>query len=250
MSVKEITDSLKKIDRKITKFVLEQTIEGSPELAIIFLIFIDAIGLLRAVIVLLNAKLVVESGVLVRSLLEVSIRLMYIYKKPKERIELLCGYQNEDFNKWMELSKQASKVALEQNPDRLQNFIKQKQKELRAFADRKRVKVYKKFPSEKQMAEELGITKAYLNYQLLSRYAHVSYSSGLERIQKKADKYNFRIHIDDTPLTHGVASEAAEWIIGAAEAVGNMLDIKELRNMRSLGKEGEEILHNASKLED
>ncbi|HEX3034953.1 MAG TPA: DUF5677 domain-containing protein [Thermodesulfobacteriota bacterium] len=174
--------------------------------------------------------------------------LDYLHKKPKDQIALFCGYQNNDYNKWMELLKQANEVGLEKELEKAQNIIGQKQKKLRAFADRNKVTKYKNFPSDKHMAEEVGKSKAYINYQLLSEYTHISASYSSQRTQKRGDVNLFTIYTGDKKLSYAVAAEAAEWIVGAAVAVGNILDIQELQNIKSLGEDGEEILKNAPSL--
>ncbi|HEX3033536.1 MAG TPA: hypothetical protein VHT73_00180 [Thermodesulfobacteriota bacterium] len=78
MEIEEIINLLKKMDHNITKATQKQSFELPHADAMILLMLYSAIGIFRAVIELLNTKLVVESYILVRSLLEVSLRLMYL----------------------------------------------------------------------------------------------------------------------------------------------------------------------------
>ena len=98
------------------------------------------------------------------------------------------------------------------------------------------------------MALELNKKEAYLNYQILSNHVHSSIYSNLSRV-KEINNVNYFTSKKTNDLdSYAITTESLEWIICASVAIGNILDIEQLKKFSDLGVSGEDILVNIQKL--
>ncbi|MGH7900913.1 MAG: DUF5677 domain-containing protein [Thermodesulfobacteriota bacterium] len=205
-------------------------------------------GIYRAIIALLIKNLATESEILVRSLITVSLRLMYLDKHPGDRIALILGESNKFYDQWYYISKEASKIGLEPNLDLIESKIKESKKKVRIYADQCKIKKYETFPDEKNMACDVGKEQAYLNYKITSQAVHISpfsYTKKRKVINNVHHLMNITVDISDI---HAVAIEAMEWFLEGSISIGKIFGWDNIGQLELLGHDGEAILENIKKI--
>ncbi len=210
--------------------------------------FISLRGIYIAIIQLLIKNMVTESEILVRSLITASLRLMYLDKYLEDRIALILGSSNKFYDEWYYISKEASKIGLELNPDLIESKVKESKNKLRIYADKYKVKKYKNFPDEKNMASDVGKRQAYLNYKITSQAVHISpfsYTKKRQKINNVRHLMNITLDMSDI---HAVATEAMEWFLEGSISIGKIFRWDNIGQLERLGHDGEAILENIKKI--
>lgn len=243
MDKKEIINKLENLDNKIKTILPKGKIELPPIDSFILAIFKSCLGYYKSVILLLKKDMVQESKIILRTLMETSIRLSYLANTPECRISLICGMALKEDFKWLKMSEQAHKMDLEPDINEIINIVKKREEEIKDFLDKNNTNK-KNFPTVSQMASELNMKEAYINYQILSSSVHNSFYSYLSRINTKNARQNSSNKPSNHTDTYAVAIESAEWILNACISLGLILNIDKLQNLSQLGIKGDDIFKN------
>lgn len=246
MDIKILQKKLVKIDNAISIAIPKE----QPSLPIhqvwIAGLFMFARSLFKGIIALFQSGLTQESKVLLRALIEVSLKLMYLSEHKEDEIGLVAWLYNQDLREWKNIVKEAENVGREQNANEMRESITEKRAKLIGYLEKLGASMIP-FPSTKAMAKDLGKESAYLNYKYLSLSVH----SGLNVVRDKMDisKGSVKVSLHqfkDEDGIHDIAAEAAEWIIGASVSFGKIIEIEldELKKISVLGTDGKEILEN------
>jgi hypothetical protein len=245
---KNIIKQMIKLDKLVKNIVPRSELRLAPTEEPIIGFFIILRGIYIAIIELLIKNMATESEILVRSLITASLRLMYLHKHAEDRIALIFGWFNDCYVKWYYISKAASKIGLEPKLDLIESKLKESQNKLRNYANQKKIKKYKSFPDEKQMANTLGKTKAYVNYEITSQAVHISPFSYRKKIKVINNVRYIMVKTVDFSDIHAVAIEAMERFLEGSISIGRISGWANIDQLEGLGHDGEVILKNIKKI--